>query len=128
MPDTHETPGTEGILAKFRHASDGFFTALRTERNLRIHCVVAVLALIACFLLKVPPFGWIAVIVMIVLVISAELFNTALENLCDKVCPEQDPFIKRAKDASAAAVLVCALGAVVVGLAIYIPVLIQMLG
>ena len=51
----------------------------------------------------------------------AEAFNTAIEKLCDKVSPERDPLIKTTKDVAAGAVLLFVLGAVAVGLIIFIP-------
>lgn len=102
--------------------------ALKSELHMKIHACVAVLALLACWVLGVEPFGWCLVIICIGCVIAAELFNTALEALADKVSPEYDPLIKVAKDTAAGAVLVLAIMAVVVGLVVFVPKLLQLLG
>lgn len=113
-------PEDEPPLRKFSYASQGFFSALRSEVNLRVHCVVAILALVACFVLRVELWGWVAVLILIGLVIFAELFNTAIETVVDLLTPEYHPLARRAKDIAAAAVLILAIVSVVAGLAIYI--------
>ena len=102
--------------------------ALKSELHMKVHACVAVLALLACWALGVEPFGWCLVIICIGCVIAAELSNTALEALADKVSPEYDPFIKVAKDAAAGAVLVLAIMAVVVGLIVFVPAAMELLG
>lgn len=126
--DGRTKPKRERRIRKFAYASQGFFSALRSESNLRVHCVIAILALMACFFLKVEPWGWVAVLILIGLVIFAELFNTAIETVVDLVTPEFHPLAKRAKDIAAAAVLVLACVAVVAGLSIYIPAFIKLIG
>jgi len=90
------------------------------QRNMRIHLVVAVLAIIACAVLRCTAVEWAVVLVLIGLVIAAELFNTAIEAAVDLASPDIHPLAKRAKDVAAGAVLVLAITAVVVGLIIYI--------
>jgi len=68
-----------------------------------------------------PPAKWLFIVIAIGLVWVAELFNTAIEKLCDMVCPEQHPQIKFIKDVSAAAVLVTAIIAMITGCIIFIP-------
>lgn len=124
--DGRTKPEFDSSLRKFSYASQGFFSALRTERNLRIHCVVAVLALVICFFLKVELWAWVSILILIGLVLFAELFNTAIETVVDLVTPEFDPLAKRAKDIAAAAVLVLATLSVIVGLAIYLDALVSL--
>ena len=90
------------------------------QRNMRIHLVVAVLAIIACAVLRCTAVEWAIVLVLIGLVIAAELFNTAIEAAIDLASPDIHPLAKRGKDIAAGAVLVLAITAVVVGLIIYI--------
>lgn len=92
-------------------ALDGLAHALRTERSLRAQAVIAVLALLALALLRPAPVWWALVGLLCVLVLAAELFNTALEELADHLHPERDPRIRRVKDLAAAAVLILSVGA-----------------
>lgn len=93
---------------------------------MRIHIVVAALACIAAFYLNLTSIEWVIIIICIVLVISFELLNTAIEELCNMIHPEQHPVIKKIKDIAAGAVLVAAIGSVVVGLIIFLPKLISL--
>ena len=101
--------------AAFRYAFAGLFAAWRTERNVRIHAVVAAAVIVAGAVLRLPAAGWAIVFLTIALVVSAELLNAAVESVVDLVSPEDHPLAKRAKDVAAAAVLVAAAGAVAVG-------------
>lgn len=102
--------------------------ALRSELHMKVHACVGVLALLACWVLQVDAVGWCLVVICIGCVMAAELFNTALEALADKVSPEYDPLIKVAKDAAAGAVLVLAIMSVVVGLIVFVPAALELLG
>ena len=64
---------------------------------------------------------WVAVAFAIGLVFSGEIFNSAIEDLSDVVCPERDDRIKKVKDLAAAAVLVNAITALAVGLLVFLP-------
>jgi diacylglycerol kinase len=81
----------------------------------RIHVVIAVLALVAAWLLRLPILGWALVVFTIALVICAELLNSAIEAVVDLVSPQDHPLAKRAKDVAAAGVLVAALAALAIG-------------
>ncbi len=109
-----------GLLKSFAYAIDGFLYAVRSQRNMRIHVFVAVCALLAGLLLQLHALEWGIIILCIGLVLSAECMNTALEALVDLVSPERHELAKRAKDCAAAAVLVLAVMAVVVGLIVYV--------
>ncbi len=107
-------------IKSFAVAFAGIGRAFASELHMKVHLVFAVAALIACALLRVEIWGWCVVVICIGMVFSAEVLNTALEALCDKVSPEYDEHIKIAKDAAAGAVLVLACTAVVAGLIVYI--------
>ena len=76
---------------------------------MKIHVGVAVLAVGFGFVLQISSVEWIAVIICIGLVFSAEMINTALEILVDKVSPQKDPVAGKIKDISAGAVLIAAI-------------------
>jgi diacylglycerol kinase len=92
-----------------------------TQPNWRIHLVFAILAVGAGIGLRVPP-GELAVLVLTIgLVLTAEIFNTAVEAAVDAIGPGYSSAAKHAKDAAAGAVLVAAATSVVVGLVIFVP-------
>ena len=106
------------LPAAFRYAFAGLAAAWRSERNLRIHAVVAAAVVVAGAALRLPPAAWAILFLAIALVVSAELLNAAVEAVVDLVSPGDHPLAKRAKDVAAAGVLVAAAGAVAVGICI----------
>ncbi len=111
-----------GRLTKsFGYAWKGIRSVFSTEQNMKIHVGVAVLAVGFGFVLQISSVEWIAVILCIGLVFSAEMINTALEILVDKVSPQKDPVAGKIKDISAGAVLIAAIISVLVGVLIFLP-------
>lgn len=111
----------------FRFAWQGLRLAFRTQRNLRIDLLVAVLAIGTGWVLQLPPGELALVVGAAAAVIAAELFNSALEALVDLVQAQADPLARRAKDMAAAAVLITALGAAAVGGLLFLPRLLRFL-
>lgn len=99
----------------FRYAWRGLVFVVRSQHNAWIHAGATLVVLVAAALLRIRRDEWALLVLSLVLVWSAEAVNTAVEALGDEVTPEWRPAIGRAKDAAAAAVLVSAVGAVVVG-------------
>ena len=102
-------------MRSFAFAIRGVLDTVRTERNMRIHLCFAVYVIIAGFVTQISSLEWIAVLICIGLVMALELLNTAIESLCDTVCPERSKGIRKAKDASAGAVLCTAVFAAAAG-------------
>ena len=111
------------MLVRFRHALFGLGVALR-HRGLLYHVVFAVFVVALGFLICLDRMSWALVALAIGFVFSTETVNTALEQLGDAVSPHQRPGIRRAKDVSAAAVLIAAGSSVVLGLIVFLPPLI----
>jgi diacylglycerol kinase len=105
----------------FRFALNGLLSLLKYEHNSRIHLVAAVVAIVLGVLLKLSSSEWSLLIIIIGAVFITELLNSSIESLADLIHPEHHELIKKAKDYSAAAVLVSALVAVVTGCLIFIP-------
>ena len=101
-----------------RFALTGLAVAWRGEANFRFHVGAFVAVVIALILLKVEPLWWALVLLTSGLVLTAELFNTALEHLADHLHPETHPRIAIVKDCAAAAVLIAACAAVLVAVAL----------
>ena len=107
----------------FHFAFSGLHRFFNTQHNAIIHAMATGVAIVLSLILKLPPTKMLFILIAIGLVWMAELFNTAIEQLCDMVCPQQHPQIKYIKDVSAAAVLVTAFIAVLTACIIFIPVL-----
>jgi len=116
------------LIRSFDHAFAGVSHGLRTQINLRIHIAAAICVSIAGLLLQISTGEWAILVVTIMIVMSAELFNTAIEAAVDRVGCEPHPLSKIAKDTAAGAVLVGAIGAVIVGLLIFGPRLLALIG
>lgn len=108
-------------LRSFGHAFRGLAYLLRSQPHARLHALATVGVIGLAWYLKVGRGEWLALMLAVGLVWTAEALNTALEALADAVHPEQHPLIGRAKDAAAAGVLISALAALAVGALVFIP-------
>lgn len=110
------------LAESFRYAFAGFAYAWRTERNLRVHVLVAVVVIATLPLFRLRPVEAAALVLAVGLVLAAELFNTAVEVVVDHlVGREHHGAAKVAKDVAAAGVLIAVLAAVAVGGLILLP-------
>ena len=109
------------LINSFKYAIEGFISSFKTERNMKIHILAMIVAIALGFYCKLSLIEWCFITFAIALVIGSELFNTSIETIVDMVSPEKNPKAKLAKDISAAAVLVFAIGALVTGVIIFIP-------
>ena len=108
------------MIANFRFAAQGIKLSFE-ERNIRIHYLAANCAIIAGYILNISLIEWIAIFIVIGMVISLEMVNTAIEIVVDMVCPDHNEFAGKAKDIAAGAVLIAAMASVAVGSIIFIP-------
>ena len=115
------------LISSFRYALAGIAHAAHTQRNFKIHVGISALIFVVGVWLRVSLDQWAILAVMAALVFQAELVNTALEAIVDKASPEVHPLAKIAKDCAAGAVLVSALFAVIVGLLILGPPLLEII-
>ncbi len=111
----------------FACAFRGIRDALLLQRNMRIHIVFAVVALVLCWALRCTPVEWAVVIAMIGAVLAAEIINSALESVVDLCSPDYHELARRAKDMAAGAVLVLAIASVAVGAVIFISAFLRMM-
>ena len=109
------------IKNSFKYAIEGICTSFKTERNMKIYIFIMILVIIAGIILKIDKLEWIICITLFAIVIAGELFNTSIETIVDMVMPEKNEKAKIAKDVSAGAVLVVAIGAAIIGLVIFVP-------
>ncbi|MFH1386537.1 MAG: diacylglycerol kinase family protein [bacterium] len=109
------------FLKSVKYAGVGAQHALRTQRNIRIHLAIAILVFIGAGWLGSSPIEMAVILLAIFFVITAELFNTAIEETIDLVKPYQHPLAALIKNVSAAAVLLAAVGALIVGVLVLVP-------
>lgn len=107
------------LLDSFNYAIEGIIYAVRTQRNMRIHMVSAMLVLTACFFYDLSKIELLAITITITMVIMAELLNTAIEFAVDATTNYYHPLAKLAKNVAAGGVLITAVNAVVVGYIIF---------
>lgn len=108
--------------ASFEFAWHGFKTAYKEERNLKVHSVMASLAVLAGLLFSISLVEWRWLLLVIFLVVVMEIINTTFENVVDMVTDYHfHPIAKKIKDMAAAAVLLTAIFAVVIGSTIFLP-------
>jgi len=105
----------------FRHAFAGWWYVIRTQRNAWIHALATILTLALAFWLDIPLRDIAVLVLTIAIVWMAEFLNTALEAVVDLASPQRHPLAKVGKDVGAAAVLITAFSAVVIGLLIMGP-------
>lgn len=103
----------------------GILNFFRSEHNAIVHLSVSIVVVAFGIWLSISKSEWIMITFAIGLVFSAEIFNTAIEKLADQITLEYNEHVKKIKDLAAAAVLVCAITAVIIGLIIFLPLLIQ---
>ncbi len=111
-----------GFIQSFKCALEGIGFAMGTERNLKIHSVVAVLVVIAGFFAHLRPLQWVAVVFAIGLVFVTELLNTAIEKLTDETLgTNYSDSARRIKDMAAGACFMAAITATIIGLVVILP-------
>ena len=107
------------LVDTFNNAINGIINTVRTERNMKIHLVAAILVLIACFFFDISRVEFLILVITITMVMSAEVVNTAIEAVVDMSTNYYHPLAKIAKNAAAGAVLITAINAVIIGYVIF---------
>lgn len=113
-------PGLHRFFLSFAHAFRGIAHAIIHERNMKVHCAVAAGVLCAGIYLGLEPLAWSVIALAAGMVCTAELCNTAVERLADRVSTRTEPAIGLIKDIAAGAVLAASFGAAVVGVIIIV--------
>ena len=112
----------------FKYAFKGIQFLFRTEVHGKFHLFFGLFVIAASVFFDITTIEWCLVIFCIALVIAAETFNTAIEQLTNLVSPEHHPVAGKVKDLAAGAVLVCAIGSVIIGFIIFLPKVLAWLG
>lgn len=107
------------VIESFGWAIHGFRTVWKEEANFRIETGIAFVLVVVGMVLRFSAFEWIVLVGAIATVLAAEILNTAIEDLCNKVEPKFDPVIGKVKDIMAGFVLFTACAAVIFGLLLF---------
>ena len=107
------------LIDSFNYAIEGIIYSIRTQRNMRIHMIIAMLVLTACFFFDMTKMELLVITITITMVIVAEMINTAVECAIDATTNFYHPLAKIAKNVAAGAVLVTAINAVLVAYIIF---------
>lgn len=113
-------------VKSFKYAWKGIMTCAGHEQNITFHLIAALVVIVAGFFFNITRAEWLAVVICIGMVITAELFNSAIERLVDMVSPQWQRMAGEVKDIAAGAVLVTAIASAIVGLIVFIPYLIAL--
>ncbi len=105
----------------FQHAWAGLLHALRTQPNFVIHASLSLLVVIAGILTHITALYWLILALTITIGLVIELINTAIESTVDLATSDFHPLAKIAKDTAAAAMLIYAIGAIVIAAIIFVP-------
>lgn len=108
-------------IASFRYAFQGWHHVFRTQQNMWIHGIIATVVFFLALWLRLPAHDWAMLVLTTAMVFAAEFMNTAIEAVVDLASPDKHPLAKIGKDVGAAAVLVAALAAILIGLLILGP-------
>ncbi len=109
------------LINSFGYAFKGIVEAFRTEQNLLIEGIIALIAIVLGIYLRLSGIEFCIVILTIGLVMGLEYVNTSIEYTIDMAMPEIHPLAKIAKDTASAAVLFASLCSIIVGIIIYLP-------
>lgn len=115
----------KSFLQSLSCAAKGIVTSLKTERNFRFDCVMALFAAVCSFIFSLDKWEKCVVFCLCALVLVSEEINTAIESAVDLAEPKFNPLAGRAKDISAAAPLIASLAALFIGLYIFVPHIIE---
>ena len=115
------------VVKSFVYAGRGIKYCFKEEVNFRVHVLASIIVIAAGYFFSISLTEWLFIIACCTLVLAMEMLNTAIEKMCNIISTEFHPAIKFIKDVSAGAVLVCAIGSVLVGAVIFIPKIVHLL-
>lgn len=118
---------TKKLINSFKYAIEGIIASFKTERNMKLHILAMIIVILLGIVVKLSKLEWIICIILFAIVISGELFNTAIETTVDIAMPYRNEKAKLAKDVSAGAVLIIAIASLIIGVIIFAPKILAML-
>ena len=116
------------FFKSFKYSIEGLKYAYKYEQSMLIHVIATICVLLANIFFQVSGIEWLITLLAIGMVLSAELINSAIEAVVDLVTLEEHPLAKIAKDCSSAATFVLACMAALIGIVVYVPYIMEVLG
>lgn len=113
-------------MMRFKYASEGIYYVLKTQANFRVHLVMAYLVILAAWWFQFTRIEWIILIGTIGAILALEMINTIFEVVVDHLWQEEHPKAKIIKDVAAGTVFVAAIGAMIIGLFLFVPYVVPM--
>lgn len=120
--------GIKRFFKSFGYSIDGLKYAYKYEQSMLIHVIATIAVITVNILLHVDTMIWLVTLLAIGMVLAAELINTAIEAVVDLVTLEIHPLAKIAKDCGSAATFVLAMMAAALGIVVYVPIIINLIG
>ena len=120
-PSTHSKFSVKARLKSFYYAGKGLRNLVQDEHNSWIHLAASITVVATGLVLQIPMRDWRWIVAAIATVWVAEAFNTAIEELCDRITPQFDEVIGRVKDLAAGGVLIASVAAAIIGLLTFMP-------
>ena len=120
--------GKSGFIESMGHAIDGIQYTTNHERNFRIEILFAIATIITSFILKVSLIEWAILVLVISMVLALEMVNTAIERCVDLITKDYKELAKLAKDIAAGSVLIMSLFSIIIGIIIFLPKILEILG
>lgn len=109
------------MLKSFRHASEGIVWTIINQQNFRIHLLISLAVVLLAYLLSVTKVEWLILLLLILLGLTVEMINTAVEEVVNLITVRWSAHAKVAKDISAGMMLLTAIGAAFIALVIFVP-------
>jgi undecaprenol kinase len=119
--DSNGNRNSNSLLRSFSYAIYGIWTAILSERNMKIHVSISILVIGSGLFFRISKQDWLFVFLAIGGMMALELANTAIERVVDLVTEEYHPLAKQAKDLAAGAVFIFAIISVIIGIFIFLP-------
>lgn len=116
----HPLKERKSFFKGFKDAACGIYTVLKDERNFRVHICMIFYVLVFSIVGRVGMSNFLKFLICFAVVVAAELINSAIERICDRITEDYDERIKRIKDISAGAVLVAAVFSAILGLSVFL--------
>jgi undecaprenol kinase len=120
--------GKTNFIESMGHAIEGIKYATNHEKNFRIEILFAIAVTIASYILSVSLLEWAILVLVIGMVLALEMVNTSIERCVDLVTKDYRELAKNAKDVAAGAVLIMSAFSVIIGILIFLPKILELLG
>ena len=126
--DKLKKKGIKRFVNSFGYALEGLIYAFKYEQNMLVHILATILVVVLGLIVDLSSTEWLFVFLIIGLVVATELINTSIEAVVDLISPDEHPLAKIAKDTAAAAVMVFAIVSILIGIFIFLPKIIALIG